>query len=113
MEQNQQQSAAPKAHRSSEQILDCLKEQRQSKLTVKEYCQTNAISQNTFYRWQKIHGKQVKKKHKKKEKAEGGFATIEVTGNLIAPASPQLFAAIGNIRLYKEVPAEYLKALLS
>lgn len=42
----------------------------------------------------------------------GGFASIEV-----APARvhdrPQLFAEIGNIKLYKEVPAEYLKTLLS
>ena len=113
MEQNQQQSATSKVHRSSEQILDCLKEQRQSKLTIKEYCLANAISQNTFYRWQKIHGKQVKRRHKKERKNEGGFATIEVTGNLITPSSPQLFAEIGDIRLYKEVPAEYLKALLS
>lgn len=113
MEQNQQQTATSKVRRSSQQILECIKEQRKSKLTVKEYCQANAISQNTFYRWQKIHGKQAKKKRKKKRKVGGDFATIEVTGNLVVPTSPQLFAEIGNIRLYREVPAEYLKTLLS
>jgi len=113
MEQNQQQSAAIKARRSSQQILECLNEQRQSKLTVKEYCLANAISEKTFYRWQKVHGKQRKKKRKKQSKSRSGFATIDVIRNVVASARPQLFAEIGNIRLYKEVPAEYLKTLLS
>ena len=113
MEQNQQQPAALKVRRSSQQILECLREQRRGELSIKEYCLANAISEKTFYRWQKVHGKQRKKKRKKRTKAGSGFATIEVTGNLVAPASPQLFAEIGNIRVYKEVPAEYLKTLLS
>ena len=42
-----------------------------------------------------------------------GFATIDVIGNVAAAAKSELFAEVGNIRLYKEVPAEYLKTLLS
>jgi hypothetical protein len=41
----------------------------------------------------------------------GGFASIEVVPTLVQDR-PQLFAMIGNIKLYKEVPAEYLKTLL-
>ncbi|OQP59131.1 hypothetical protein A3860_38850 [Niastella vici] len=113
MEQNQQQQAALKVRRSSQEILECLKEQRQGGLTVREYCQANAISEKTFYRWQKVYGKQRRKRRKKQSKARSGFATIDVIGNVVAAARPQLFAEIGNIRLYKEVPAEYLKTLLS
>ena len=113
MEQNQQQSAASKPRRSSQQILECLKEQRYGGLSVREYCQANAISQKTFYRWQKAYGKQKRKRRKKQNKARSGFATIDVIGNVVAATRPQLFAEIGNIKLYKEVPAEYLKTLLS
>ena len=113
MEQNQQQPAASKVRRSHQQILECLREQRQGKLTVKEYCLANAITEKTFYRWQKAHGKQRKKKRKKQSKSMSGFATIDVIGNVAAAAKSELFAEVGNIRLYKEVPAEYLKTLLS
>jgi len=113
MEQNQQQPAASKARRSSQQILECLKEQRHGGLTVREYCQANAISEKTFYRWQKVYGKQKRKRRKKQNKARNGFATIDVIGNVVDVTRPHLFAEIGNIKLYKEVPAEYLKTLLS
>ena len=113
MEQNQQQPAISKVRRSSQQILECLREQRQGGLTVKEYCLANAISEKTFYRWQKVYGKQRKKKRKKQSKSRSGFATIDVIGSVVAAIKPQLFAEIGNIKLYREVPAEYLKTLLS
>jgi hypothetical protein len=113
MEQNQQQPAASKVRRSHQQILECLREQRQGKLTVKEYCLANAITEKTFYRWQKAHGKQRKKKRKKQSKSRSGFAAIEVIRNVAVAAKSELFAEVGNIRLYKEVSAEYLKTLLS
>ena len=41
---------------------------------------------------------------------EEGFATIEIIPS--REVKPQLFAEVGNIKLYKEVSADYLKALL-
>ena len=83
IEQNQQQPAALKVRRSHQQILECLREQRQGKLTFKEYCMSNAITEKTFYRWQKAHGKQRKKKRKKQSKSSIGFAVIDVIGNIV------------------------------
>ncbi len=45
MEQNQQQPAASRCAVLSQQILECLREQRQSRLTVREYCLANAMSE--------------------------------------------------------------------
>jgi len=42
---------------------------------------------------------------------KSGFASIEVVGGN-SSSHPQLFAEIGTIRLYKEMPVEYLKALI-
>lgn len=50
MEQNQQQPAASEVRKSHQQILGCLREQRQVKLTVKDYCLANTITDKTFYR---------------------------------------------------------------
>jgi hypothetical protein len=112
MEQNQQQPAAVKARQSRQQSLDCLREQQHGGLTVREYCHSNAISEKTFYRLQKVYGKQTKKKRKKRSRDKSGFTSIDIIGSVVA-ARPQLFAEIGNIKLYGEVSAEYLKTLLS
>jgi hypothetical protein len=90
--------------RSEEEIQKHLCNQEKSGFTVKEYCEMYDIVEQTFYTW-------LKKYRTKPEEGPAGFAQIE-----LVPASssrPQLFAEVGNIRLYKEVPAEYLKALLS
>ena len=63
------------------------------------------INETTFYSW-------LKKYRSKPEDDVKGFAPIEVVPTLVH-SRPQLFAEIGNIKLYKEVSAEYLKPLLS
>jgi hypothetical protein len=91
--------------RLEEQILVILEEFEKSGFTAKEYCAITDINEATFYSW-------MKKYRSKPEEDVKGFATIEVVPALV-PARPQLFAEVGNIRLYTEVPAEYLKSLLS
>jgi predicted DNA-binding transcriptional regulator AlpA len=113
MEQNQQAIAAnSKIRRSVEAIQGYLLEQQQSGLSVMEYCEANSISEKTFYRWVKKYRIKAKRKPRKIQVVQSGFAKIEVVGN-IDSNHPQLFAEIGKIRLYKEVSVEYLKALLS
>ena len=113
MEQNQQAIAAStKIRRSAEAIQGYLSEQQQSGLSVKEYCDVNSISEKTFYRWVKKYRFKTKRKPRKIQVVQSGFAKIEVVGN-IDGNHPQLFAEIGKIKLYKEVSVEYLKALVS
>lgn len=113
MEQNQQQPAAKiKIRRSKEQIAGCLKDQRQSGLSVKDYCEVNNIPEKTFYRWLKKHGNKARRPTKRRSSIQGSFASIELV-ECVADPKPHLFAEIGNIRLYKEMPAEYLKMLIS
>ncbi len=90
--------------RSEEEILKHLSDQEQSDFSVKEYCEMFDILEQTFYSWLK--------KHRNKDEEAGGFTSIEVIPTIVQ-SRPQLFAEIGNIKLYKEVSAEYLKSLLS
>lgn len=62
------------------------------------------IVEQTFYSW-------LKKYRPKPEDEVKGFAPIEVVPTVV-PGRPQLFAEVGDIKIYKEVPAEYLKSLL-
>jgi transposase-like protein len=91
-------------YRSEEEILKLLDEQEQSGFSVKEYCELSEINEQTFYSW-------IKKHRNKNEEGANGFTTIEIIPS--ASSKPQLFAEVGSIRLYKEVSAEFLKALLS
>lgn len=114
MEQNYQgPEIGGRIRRSKQQAMNCLKEQQQSGQSVKEYCQANGMSEKTFYRWVKKFGDPKPGKRKKQGRTKGGgFACIEVIGNAVNPG-PQLFAVVGNIKLYREVSAEYLKKLLA
>jgi hypothetical protein len=66
------------------------------------------INETIFSSWlKKYRNKNVNESNKQNE-----FAKIELTPTIIQ-SSPQFFAAIGNIKLYNEVSAEYLKMLLA
>lgn len=98
MEQ-QAQNAGSKTRvvRTEEQILKLLEEFEANEYSVKDFCMLSDINEATFYSWQK-------KYRSKDSDDENGFSTIEV----VAADKPQLFAEIGNLKLYKEVSAEYL-----
>jgi hypothetical protein len=107
MEQNNQDVGTGKVRtvHSEEQIIGILEEFEKSGFTVKEYCSVSDINEATFYSW-------IKRFRSKADEDVKGFATLEVVPALVLDR-PQLFAEVGKIRLYKEVPAEYLKTLLS
>ena len=107
MEQQHQGSVNGKniIRRTEEEILKHLSDQEQSGFSVKDYCEMCDIIEQTFYSW-------VKKYKSRGEEEVRGFGRIEVVPT-ISSSKPQLFAEVGSIRLYKEVSAEYLKALLS
>ncbi len=113
MEQNQQLTGGKSIlRRSEEEIQKLLNEQEQSGLTVKEYCEMFDLVEQTFHGWLKRYRSKTSKDAKVPPTRPGGFASIEVVPTLVYDR-PQLFAEIGNIKLFKEVSAEYLKTLVS
>lgn len=104
----------PRIHRNAAEIRQLLQSQRQSKLTVKSWYEANGIRENSFYRWTKTYGnKPIKRRQENKPVPLNGFARLEITPGTVKSSIPSLFAEIGQLRLYKEVPALYLKTLLS
>ncbi len=90
--------------RTEEQILSLLEEYEKSGFTPKEFAEISEIHEATLYSWLRKYPKGGAEEAK-------GFATIEVTPALVQ-SKPKLFAEIGSLKLYKEVPPEYLKALM-
>jgi hypothetical protein len=78
--------------RSEEEIPKHLSDQEKSSFTVKEYCEMYDIVEQTFYTW-------LKKYRTKPEEGTAGFAQIELVPGA---GKQQLFAEVGNIRLYKK-----------
>lgn len=99
-----------KTRRSVQQIRQFLEGQTQSGLTIRAYCKANGTSEKNFHRWMKKYQNRPVKRSKKQAGTNDGFAKIEVLP--VAVTNDKLFAEIGNLRLYREVPVEYLKALL-
>lgn len=76
-------------------------------VTVKEFCEIHDIDATTFREWHRIF-------ENRKEKDRGsGFIPLEVQIPKDGQSRPSpLFAEVQGIRLYREVPPDYLKALL-
>lgn len=110
MEQQQQVGKAM-VRRNEEEILKHLRDQEQSEFSVSEYCEMFEIVEQTFYSWIKKYRSKPEDDVKARLSDGQGFAQIEVIPTF-NNSRPQLFAEVGNIKLYKEVPAEYLKTLL-
>lgn len=110
MEQQQLAGSKQRTVRSEEQILSILEEYDKSGYSVKDYCEVSDINEATFYSWMKKYRSQTPAGSNPQDDVKG-FAQIEVIPTIVH-SKPQLFAEVGNIKLYKEVTAEYLKTLL-
>lgn len=88
--------------RSKRQILNLLREFDNSQgITAKDFCKQHQISEGTFY--------SARKRNNSPSQQPTGFIALPVAGSKENPAI--LFAEVGKIRLYQQVPADYLKAL--
>ena len=103
MEQGTQPGGTAKQRiiRTEEQILSILDEYDNSGFTAKEFAEVSDINDATFYSW-------LKKYRSKADQEPGGFATIEVTP-VFSNTQATLFAKVGQIEVYKEVSAGFLK----
>lgn len=88
-------------HRSEEEILKHLADQEESEFSVKEYCEMFDINEQTFNSWLKKY---------RRSDEEKGFAQVQIVASSM---KSELFAEVNGIKLYREVSADYLKALLS
>jgi hypothetical protein len=94
MEQATTTVSKQRMHRTEEEIFKLLMEQEGSGFSVKEFCELSEINEQTFNSW-------IRKYRKCEE--DRGFTTIEIVP--ISSTTPQLFAEVGGIKLYKEVSA--------
>jgi transposase-like protein len=87
--------------RSRSEILDLLQEYRESKLSVKLFCEKRSISEGSFQNWRKRYGTD--------QSSATGTAFTAVS---VSAAAVGLFAEVNGIRIYQPVSAGYLKELL-
>jgi hypothetical protein len=97
----------PQSSPGKKEIIEMMSDFDSSEsVSVKEFCEMHGIGPATFRTWNHIYENQHH------DKGRSGFVSLEVEAleNRSAPAP--LFAEVQGIRLYREVSAEYLKALL-
>ena len=81
--------------RNKSSIMDLLKEQLQSGMSVKSFCAGRDIAEGTFYNW--------KKRYSKEEKIidASAFASLHIDTEV----REGLFAEVKGIRIYQPVSA--------
>lgn len=103
----QTEKKAIQTRRNREQILQILSEyDKKHGLTIKEFCKLHTISEAAFY---SCRSRYRSSKSQSKNK-QVGFITIAESS---VKESGSLFAEVKGIRIYRAVPASYLKALVS
>jgi hypothetical protein len=97
----------PRIQRTEQEIFSLMEQFENSEgITIKEFCEMHEISNPTFYNWQK----QYRNRHAAQK--EKGFMTLSVNATAESSCST-LFAEVGIIKIYAQVPAAYLKELLA
>jgi transposase-like protein len=89
--------------RSEAAILELLREQQQSGLSIQSFCSQHSISSGSFHNWKKRHSRSDR------QASQSVFTPLQVNAGLPVP----LFAEVGDIRLYQPVSAAFLKELAS
>lgn len=90
------------------QMFSLIEEQQSGKMTVKEFCERNSISEARFYYWRKKYMDVTKPGD---ELQLGGFSLLHVDEE--SQKDAMLFAEYKGMKLYQQVPVSYLKELMS
>lgn len=84
-------------------ILELLREQPRSGLSIQAFCLQHSIPPGSFHNWKRRYDVTA-------EQGPGqSFTQLQVK----TPAPQQLFAEVGSIKLYQPVSAGFLKELTS
>ena len=103
---NQELSSQPKS--TQHKMFSMIEEQQSGKMTVKEFCERNSLSEARFYYWRKKYMDVTKPGS---ELQLGGFSLLHVDEK--SPKDAILFAEYKGMKLYQQVPVSYLKELMS
>lgn len=109
MEQTQ-----PQAHRghryTAVEMFDLVARCKTSGQSVQSFCSLHGLTEGRYYYWQKKYLN--RQSRESSVTPEESFSFVKLPASTINNESPSLFAEVGSIRLYREVPASYLKELI-
>lgn len=94
--------------RRAEAMFALVQDQHDSKLSVKNFCEQNNLSEGTFYYWRKKYLDTAKPAT---DRHMGNFSLLQVDDQ--TGSSSELFAEYKGLKLYRQVPVSYLKELIS
>lgn len=94
-------------HLDRSQMFSLIAECEQSDMTVKAFCAHHQIQPANYYYWLRKYRDQSDITVSK-----GNFSLLRV-GSSVDGEGSGLFAEVNGIKIYREVPASYLKELLA
>jgi hypothetical protein len=96
----------PNRKRTAKEMFSLVQEQQAGELPVKAFCELKMISEACYYYWRKKYMNKAKPTNK--PEAEN-FSLLQIQDE---PNEAMLFAEYKGLKLYREVPASYLKELM-
>ncbi len=97
---------AERVRRAEEEMFNLIAEHRAGAQTVKAFCESHDLTPGIYYYWQKKY----EAKHSLSATGRSGFTLLQVQD--MPPSDSALFAEVNGIKIYRAVPAGYLKELI-
>ena len=94
---------------TAEEMFDLIARCKNSGQAVQSFCRLHGLTEARYYYWQKKYLNQTKNAG---EATEENFSFVKLGNTISNNGVLSLFAEVNGIRLYKEVPASYLKELI-
>jgi hypothetical protein len=101
-----QASTSSNLKRSKQEMLSLIQEQQTGNLPIKTFCELKGISEACYYYWRK---KYVNKAKQANDLQAESFSLLQMQDD---EQTGMLFAEYKGLKLYREVPAGYLKELM-
>lgn len=91
-----------------EYMFSLIKEQAGSGQSIKSFCFQHGISPGNWFYWQKRY----QQRSLQSQNDNGGFTLLRITPDVVDSVESGIFAEYKGIKIYRPVPASFLKELI-
>ncbi|RFM29211.1 IS66 family insertion sequence element accessory protein TnpA [Chitinophaga silvisoli] len=91
-----------------EYMFSLIAEQAASGQSIKSFCARHGIPSGNWFYWQKRYQQRNVESHND----NGSFTLLQVTPDVVTPVESGIFAEYKGLKIYRPVPASFLKELI-
>ncbi len=89
-------------------MFSLIAEQAASGQSIKSFCARYGITSGNWFYWQKRYQQRNLEAHSD----NGSFTLLQIAPDVVPPVEPGIFAEYKGMKIYRPVPASFLKELI-